>query len=254
MKIENEHIEPMTFKRLMSQMIYQGKGVFLSSLLGNFLILGVLVTVLFLLFDYVALLGNDEEMMALLRTFNNALILSLGGVHIFYLLLCDRDMSTKQQMKTAMRKTLKVTPVLFIATFLFSILATMGMAWLLIPGILIYTFFGLYSQTVAFENQGILSSLLRSREIVRGSFWKVMGLLIGTLLVSNIITVGIEASLRFNMPVYPMWLDIGLYVFLYMLILPFLGSLYTFLYLDLRSRKEAFDHNVFLNERRKIFT
>ena len=254
MKIEQQHIQPMKTSRLLSYMWAKGKDVFLVSLLGNLLLFIVFITITFIFFEHAISLGLDMNALNTLRMLNNVLIVSLSSVHIFYLLIGNDELTYIAKVKFALLKTINIIPTLIVATLLYAVFTSMGLALLLLPGILLFVYLGIYSQTIAFEDQGILSSLIRSRELVRGSFWKVCMILVFTLVITNLAVISLELILRMYLPAYPLWLDIGVYSITYMIMMPFVASIYALIYFDLRSRQEAFDYAVFSKERNEIIS
>lgn len=252
MKIRSQDIQPMLASTLLKSAVKKGKSIFLLSLPGNFFIFVFFITILLLLFNYVYSIGADGKILNTLRLLNNAFIISLSSVNVFYLLVDNDEQRYLQQVKEALLKTLKVIPVLIVATVFYAIFVTMGLSLLLLPGLILYAYLGVYSQTIAFENKGFISSLLRSRELVNGSFWKVFSILLVLLIISNIIVFGSELILITYLSVYPFWLEVVVYSLLYMLMMPFIASLYSLLYFDLRSRQEAFDFSVFNKEKNTL--
>lgn len=252
MRIGSQDIQPMDVRTLLKNMVKKGKSVFLLSLPGNFLIFVFFITILFLFFNYVYLIGADANSLNTLRLLNNALIISLSSVNVFYLLLGNDEGTYLQQVKEALFKTLKVIPVLIVATLFYAIFVSIGFTLLLLPGLILYAYLGIYAQTIAFENKGFISSLLRSRELVRGSFWKVFSILLILFITTNIIVLGSELILITSLSFYPFWLEVAVYSLLYMVMMPFVASLYSFLYFDLRSRQEAFDYSVFNQEKNTL--
>ncbi len=61
-----------------------------------------------------------------------------------------------------------------------------GLVLLVIPGLIFMAFFSISPALVKFEHQGVWSSMRRSRELVRGNFWRVMVTVVGTILVTEI--------------------------------------------------------------------
>ncbi|HLR80819.1 MAG TPA: hypothetical protein VK119_09640 [Bacillota bacterium] len=248
MKINKQHIQPMKLSTLLKYTKETGKGVFLLSVPGNILILVLSTAVLFAFFDYVDAVGMNENGLHTLTIFNNVLLIGLTCVHIYYLLLGNHKLSFWNQVKQSLIKTLKILPTLIVATFVYALFVTIGLFLLIIPGLILYAYLGIYSQTIAFENKGMLSSLLRSRDLVKGSFWKVFCILIILLLSTNIVVsiMGIVSSVF--LPNSSLVFEIGVYSVAYLPIMPFIGSMYAFLYFDLRSRQESFDYQVFEQE------
>jgi hypothetical protein len=70
---------------------------------------------------------------------------------------------------------------------------SLGFLALVIPGLVLFTFWLLIVPVIVLERAGVFSSFGRSFELVRGYFWSVFGVLILTLLV--VIAVGIVLSL-----------------------------------------------------------
>lgn len=248
MKIKSQHIQPMKMGMLFKYATEKGKQVFLLSIPGNLLILLIFSAILFGGFDYAESLGVDENTLYTLSIFNNLLFISLTSVNIFYLLTTNSEQPYFDQVKHALIKTLKVLPTLIVATLVYAIFVTLGLILLIIPGLVLYAYLGLFAQTIAFENKGIISSLIRSRELVRGSFWKVFFSLLILLLITNIIVLIVGTIILSFLPNTFLMLEEGIYSFAYVLFMPFVGSIYTLLYFDLRSRQEAFDYASFERE------
>lgn len=248
MRMKSEQVQPMKLGEITKQAMAKGKEIFLVSIPGNLLILLIFSIVLFLGFDYAESLGVDEITLNTLSVFNNLLFISLTSVNIFYLLIINSDQPYFEQVKQALIKTLKVTPTVIVATLLYAILVTLGLILLIIPGLILYAYLGMFSQTIVFEDKGIVASLIRSRELVKGSFWKVFFSLLILLLITNIAVLLIGAVIfAFLINPFPM-LEEGVYSVVYTLLMPFIGSFYTLLYFDLRTRQEAFDYNSFERE------
>ncbi len=57
-----------------------------------------------------------------------------------------------------------------------------GLVLLVIPGLIFMAFFSISPALVKFEHDGVWSSMRRSRELVRGNFWRVMVTVVGTIL------------------------------------------------------------------------
>ena len=78
-----------------------------------------------------------------------------------------------------------------------SILAGLGIAFglvfLIVPGLILLTWWALIPPAIVLENRGVFESFGRSRELVRGHAWNVFGVLIITYLLSAVISVVIRA-------------------------------------------------------------
>jgi hypothetical protein len=78
-----------------------------------------------------------------------------------------------------------------------SILAGLGIAFglllLIVPGLILLTWWALIPPAIVLENKGVFESFGRSRELVRGHGWNVFGVLIITYLLSAVISGVIRA-------------------------------------------------------------
>jgi len=249
--IETKHIQPMSAKELVRNSFESGKKVFLLSLLGNFLILALFAALVLIFYSYIESLGVDNNTLYILAMFNNLIFISLTSVNIFYLLIGNQqEVSYLNQVKNSLIKLLIALATLIVSTLIYSILVIFGLTILIVPGILIFTYFGLYSQAIAFEDEGIITSILRSRELVKGSFWKVFITLSILNLIVNIFLFLIGGLILLAVPIDSIWIEVGIITLTYLIIMPFVGSYYTFLYFELRSRQEAFDYSEY--EKRRI--
>jgi hypothetical protein len=71
---------------------------------------------------------------------------------------------------------------------LFALLVVAGLVALVVPGILFFTWFALVAPVVEIEDRGVVAAFRRSRELVRGSFWRVLALLVPLELVTDALT------------------------------------------------------------------
>ncbi len=61
-----------------------------------------------------------------------------------------------------------------------------GLVLLVIPGLIFMAFFSISPALVKFEHHGVWSSMRRSRELVRGNFWRVMATVVGTIVLTEV--------------------------------------------------------------------
>jgi hypothetical protein len=71
--------------------------------------------------------------------------------------------------------------------------SAIGFVLLLIPGLIWLAYFSIAPAIVKFEHQGVWVSLRRSRELVRGSFWRVFVTVVGTILTTELAVGAIGA-------------------------------------------------------------
>src|SRR5699024_11757260 len=83
-------------------------------------------------------------------------------------------------------------PTLFFAATLYCFLYFFGIIFFVIPGMLLYVYLGLFAPSVVFEKKNLLTSLIRSLELVGRSFWKVFGsfLIISSFTMITVLVIG----------------------------------------------------------------
>ena len=126
--------------------------------------------------------------------------------------LMDREIVVKESLRFGLKR---VFPY-FIALLLSGLATLFGYLLLIVPGILFQTWFFLISPVVFLEGTGYASALGRSRELVRGYFWRtfsfivVMGLLgfamIGAIsqVISLIPVIGTVAGVFIQIAIMPL--------------------------------------------------
>jgi hypothetical protein len=62
----------------------------------------------------------------------------------------------------------------------------LGLVLLVIPGLIFMAYFSISPALVKFEHQGVWGSMRRSRELVRGNFWRVMATVVGTIVFTEL--------------------------------------------------------------------
>jgi hypothetical protein len=107
------------------------------------------------------------------------------------------------------------------------------------------------TQTIVLENHGAMSGLGRSIRLVRGSFWRVVGIVLLLNILVQIVTIiptsvlGGAVGLIFSDPLKDLAIRQSLSTLIgylvQIVVLPFLLIGYTVLYYDLRVRKEGYD-------------
>ena len=71
---------------------------------------------------------------------------------------------------------------IFVAT------VAIGLVLLIVPGILALGWFALAAPVIELEGRGVRGALRRSRELVRGNFWRVIAILVPALVASDLLT------------------------------------------------------------------
>lgn len=85
------------------------------------------------------------------------------------------------------RQVARTLPYLrLVATdLLFVLIVVVGFLLLLIPGVVAFTWFALAAAVLELEDLGVRASFRRSRELVRGNFWRVLAILGPALLLGE---------------------------------------------------------------------
>ena len=71
---------------------------------------------------------------------------------------------------------------------IFGIAVAIGLVLLIVPGVVLFTWFALAGPLVEIENDGVRASLARSRRLVKGHFWTILAVLGPIILVSEALT------------------------------------------------------------------
>ncbi len=79
------------------------------------------------------------------------------------------------------------------ASILAGLGVALGLVFLIVPGLILLTWWALIPPAIVLENKGVFESFGRSRELVRGNGWNVFGVLIITYLLSAVISGVIRA-------------------------------------------------------------
>ena len=86
----------------------------------------------------------------------------------------------------------------YTGTSLLAMLGIFGGCFLfIVPGIYLFAAWGLIGPIYALEGRGGLKALKRSRELVRGNFWRVLGTVTIIVVVGSIVSVAFEALFAF---------------------------------------------------------
>lgn len=95
------------------------------------------------------------------------------------------------------RRVGRIIVPLLVTTLVVGLTVVLGTILLIIPGILFYVWFALSSQAIVIENQRYFRAMGRSRQLVRGSWWRVFGILlviaIATGIASSIVQLAVIA-------------------------------------------------------------
>nr|WP_139164489.1 hypothetical protein [Dendrosporobacter quercicolus]NSL48068.1 hypothetical protein [Dendrosporobacter quercicolus DSM 1736]SDM61984.1 hypothetical protein SAMN04488502_10622 [Dendrosporobacter quercicolus] len=166
-----------------------------------------------------------------------------GIVHIASEQLSDRHIEVKDALLFGFRKI----AVQVASTILYGIAITLGFILFILPGIYLANAFILFIQVNALESTGPWAGLKRSRELSKGSWWRIAAIIFLMSLLVGIMSLIIQLPL--NLLTQVLSLDVFSKMIADNLVATITGSLfmpvtgisYTLLYYDLRVRKENFD-------------
>src|SRR5699024_7756022 len=130
--MEPEQIQPMSVRELFKNTMRKGKEIFSLSLIGNFVIIALFSTIVFILYDYLESIEVNNTQLNTLGIINNMLFISLTSVNVFYLLVNKEDQSFMEKVKSSLLKTLKMMPTLLATTIVFSIFVNLGITYILL--------------------------------------------------------------------------------------------------------------------------
>ena len=88
----------------------------------------------------------------------------------------------------------RVLPLLG-AAILAGIGIALGLLLLIVPGLILLTWWSLISPAIVLEGRPVLESFGRSRELVRGKGWRVLGVIVLTFLLTSVVSGAIGALL-----------------------------------------------------------
>jgi hypothetical protein len=129
----------------------------------------------------------------------------------------------------------RILPIIAIA-IVTTVLVTIGMMLLVVPGIIIALMICLAIPVLMVENPGALKSLSRSRELTKGYRWHILGVLLLAFVITTIINVVVP--IPFDL-VLPQELSMVVTGVLQLFTTVFLAVVLAVMYHDLRVAKEG---------------
>jgi hypothetical protein len=125
---------------------------------------------------------------------------------------------------------------LTLAGLLASLGIVIGLALLIVPGLVLLTLWLLIVPTIMLEGRGVMGSFGRSRELVSGQGWNVFGVIVLTVLILLAVNIGVsilEGVVDSN------WFSVIADIASQTASAPFLALAWTITYFELRSLKEG---------------
>jgi hypothetical protein len=132
--------------------------------------------------------------------------------------------------------------IALIVTGLLVVLAIIaGFILLIIPGIIFAVWLSLVAPVIAIEDERYTAAMGRSRELVSGSWWRVLGILFTVNLVVGIVSGLIGVVVGSGSGFRPSPAETIVNAGVQLVISPYIAVVTALLYFDLRSRKEGSD-------------
>jgi len=154
---------------------------------------GVLLPVAFWLFLVVAiaeLLAGDNELSLFLVSFVLGLTITFLYQGMVVGLVKDvRDGRRDHSIGELMRLVLPVLMPLVGAGLLVAIGAGFGLLLLVAPGLYLFTIWAVTAPVIMVERRGVFDALGRSRQLVRGYGWPVLGVIAVALLIGIVVAI-----------------------------------------------------------------
>lgn len=85
---------------------------------------------------------------------------------------------------------------LILVDLIFVLGSAIGLALLIVPGVVFFTWFALAGPVVELEGAGVKAAFARSRQLVKGHFWTVMLVLLPIAVVSELLAAGVVNGLH----------------------------------------------------------
>jgi hypothetical protein len=84
---------------------------------------------------------------------------------------------------------------LFAVDVILGVAVAAGLLLLVVPGVVVFTYFALAAPLVELERHGVRASLKRSYRLVRGNFWRVAAVLVPVTLAADLlVNLAVDAS------------------------------------------------------------
>jgi hypothetical protein len=125
---------------------------------------------------------------------------------------------------------------LTVAGLLASLGIIIGLALLIVPGLILLTLWLLIVPAIMLEDRGITASFGRSRELVSGQSWSVFGVIVLTVLILLVVNIGVSIL---EGAVDSRWFSVVADIASQTATAPFLALAWTITYFELRSLKEG---------------
>ena len=152
--------------------------------LAFYLVASAVVLVLTLLFGYYGVIAGAVVVLIGVFWLTGALIEAVADI---------RDGRADLSLtETFARVGPRVLPLLG-GSILAAVAILLGLALFIVPGLILLTWWSLFSAAIVLEGRGVFESFGRSRELVRGNGWSVFGVLVITYILTLIVSGVVRA-------------------------------------------------------------
>jgi hypothetical protein len=136
--------------------------------------------------------GRD---LAILAATPLTVVINLGGQAFYAGLAAAAVVEWREHRPLPnLRALLRAVPIkrLILLDLVLTFGSALGFLLLIIPGLVWLAYFSLAPAITKFEHRDVWGSMRRSREIVRGNFWPVMWMVVGTIVVTELLVEAVS--------------------------------------------------------------
>ncbi|MHA1583410.1 MAG: zinc-ribbon domain-containing protein [Candidatus Baldrarchaeia archaeon] len=154
-------------------------------------------------------------------------------------LAADEFLGKETSLKKSVDSALDVVVPLIVGIVIVSVITIIGLILLIIPGIIFLVWFCLTPVVIVLEKSGATEAMSKSKELTKGNWFHVFGVLILTAIILLVASaIGSAISSLFAL-VLPKSLSLLIEKIILSLINPVSGVILTVLYFDLLARKRT---------------
>ena len=146
-----------------------------------------------------------------------------------------RDGTFDASTSDIFRAVVPVLGTLILAGILAGLGIGVGFLLLIVPGVILLTWWAVIAPTIVVENKGVMESFGRSKQLVSGYFWTVLGIVV----ITGILTSVASGILQVIFSFLPLFLEIFVGGTIAAVVAPFMAIAVTLTYFKLREVKEA---------------
>lgn len=147
-----------------------------------------------------------------------------------------RDGTFDASTSDIFRAVVPVLGTLILAGILAGLGIGVGFLLLIVPGVILLTWWAVIAPTIVVENKGVMESFGRSKQLVSGYFWTVLGIVVITGILTSVASGILQAIFSF----LPLFLEIFVGgTIAQAVVAPFMAIAVTLTYFKLREVKEA---------------